>query len=111
MLAVNDVYHTINKTRKLDYFCYDTLDHEDNYVYIQNCDNSNTFDYKNLKTLIGKSSTELPLERMEQTNFNGTDDIEWINEWMNIELSIILTLIDLIRLSTLHLYFGHWRFA
>lgn len=54
----------------LQYYCFDTID--DNYVYIDDDKQPhNTFSYHNLNSLISLTSAEPPLERIEQTSFDG----------------------------------------
>lgn len=72
--ALNDVYETLNaKTEnKLQYFCYDSVEREEAYVYENNSSSTGqAYEYKNLNNLLREMSIRAPQERINETTLNG----------------------------------------
>lgn len=70
-LDVNDVYETLNeKDSKLQYFCYDSVPRDDEFVYL-NSSTQEEYKYKNLNNLIRDASPKAPQERINGTRLTG----------------------------------------
>ena len=71
--AVNNVRMPMKQfNSRLQYYCYNTLGKDNNYVFVERCDNLHSlFDYKNLNLLIDSTSAESPQDRIDAGNFNG----------------------------------------